>query len=200
MGRRPRCPRTWRENLLKLICELRSRGMAIVFTTHRLPEAFKVADRFVVLRRRQAGRNDTRQGCAGSSDRRDDGRPADEPALAKGQSRYRRQTRARGQGALRRNREGRQFRRSPGRDSRICRSCGHRPDRCCAPHIRRRPGDFRRNPAGRRAGKHPNAAQGDCPRNWLRAGGTASVTRLFWPIRFAPISLSLGSASSLGMA
>jgi ribose transport system ATP-binding protein len=38
------------QNLLKLMCELRSQGMAIVFTTHRLPEAFKVADRFVVLR------------------------------------------------------------------------------------------------------------------------------------------------------
>ncbi len=38
------------ENLLRLICELRSQGIAIVFTTHRLPEAFKVADKFVVLR------------------------------------------------------------------------------------------------------------------------------------------------------
>jgi ribose transport system ATP-binding protein len=38
------------ENLLRLMSELRSQGMAIVFTTHRLPEAFKVADRFVVLR------------------------------------------------------------------------------------------------------------------------------------------------------
>ena len=38
------------ENLLGLMRELRSQGIAIVFTTHRLPEAFKVADRFVVLR------------------------------------------------------------------------------------------------------------------------------------------------------
>lgn len=38
------------ENLLALIRELKAQGMAIVFTTHRLPEAFKVADRFVVLR------------------------------------------------------------------------------------------------------------------------------------------------------
>jgi ABC-type sugar transport system ATPase subunit len=38
------------ENLLRLMGELRSQGMAIVFTTHRLPEAFKVADRFAVLR------------------------------------------------------------------------------------------------------------------------------------------------------
>jgi ABC-type sugar transport system ATPase subunit len=38
------------QNLLRLMCELRSQGMAIVFTTHRLPEAFQVADRFLVLR------------------------------------------------------------------------------------------------------------------------------------------------------
>ena len=38
------------ENLLRLMVELRGQGMAIVFTTHRLPEAFKVADRFVVVR------------------------------------------------------------------------------------------------------------------------------------------------------
>jgi ribose transport system ATP-binding protein len=38
------------ENLLMLMRQLRSQGMAIVFTTHRLPEAFKVADRFAVLR------------------------------------------------------------------------------------------------------------------------------------------------------
>lgn len=38
------------ENLLQLMLQLKGRGMAIVFTTHRLPEAFKVADRFVVLR------------------------------------------------------------------------------------------------------------------------------------------------------
>jgi ABC-type sugar transport system ATPase subunit len=38
------------ENLLMLMRRLRSQGMAIVFTTHRLPEAFKVADRFAVLR------------------------------------------------------------------------------------------------------------------------------------------------------
>jgi ribose transport system ATP-binding protein len=38
------------ESLLRLMSELRSQGMAIVFTTHRLPEAFKVADRFAVLR------------------------------------------------------------------------------------------------------------------------------------------------------
>jgi ribose transport system ATP-binding protein len=37
-------------NLLHLMTELRARGMAIVFTTHRLPEAYKVADRFMVLR------------------------------------------------------------------------------------------------------------------------------------------------------
>jgi ABC-type sugar transport system ATPase subunit len=38
------------QNLLRLMGELRSQGMAIVFTTHRLPEAFQVADRFVILR------------------------------------------------------------------------------------------------------------------------------------------------------
>ena len=38
------------QNLLSLMSELRAQGMAIVFTTHRLREAFKVADRFVVLR------------------------------------------------------------------------------------------------------------------------------------------------------
>ena len=38
------------ENLLRLMASLRAQGMAIVFTTHRLPEAFKVADRFVVMR------------------------------------------------------------------------------------------------------------------------------------------------------
>jgi ABC-type sugar transport system ATPase subunit len=38
------------ENLLRLMSELRAQGMAIVFTTHRLPEAFKVADRFAVVR------------------------------------------------------------------------------------------------------------------------------------------------------
>jgi ABC-type sugar transport system ATPase subunit len=37
-------------NLLRLMQELKARGMGIVFTTHRLPEAFKVADRFLVLR------------------------------------------------------------------------------------------------------------------------------------------------------
>ena len=38
------------ENLLEPDVELRAQGMAIVFTTHRMREAFKVADRFVVLR------------------------------------------------------------------------------------------------------------------------------------------------------
>jgi ABC-type sugar transport system ATPase subunit len=38
------------ENLLRLIRELRGHGMAVVLTTHRMPEAFKVADRFVVIR------------------------------------------------------------------------------------------------------------------------------------------------------
>jgi ribose transport system ATP-binding protein len=38
------------DNLLKLVCELRARGMAVVLTTHRMLEAFKVADRFVVIR------------------------------------------------------------------------------------------------------------------------------------------------------
>jgi ribose transport system ATP-binding protein len=37
-------------NLLKLIRELRDNGLSIVFTTHRLKEAFEVADRFVVMR------------------------------------------------------------------------------------------------------------------------------------------------------
>ena len=37
-------------NLLALMRELSRQGMAIVFTTHRLPEAFQVADRFVVVR------------------------------------------------------------------------------------------------------------------------------------------------------
>lgn len=37
-------------NLLVLMRELTQTGMAIVFTTHRLPEAFEVADRFVVVR------------------------------------------------------------------------------------------------------------------------------------------------------
>lgn len=37
-------------NLLGLMRELRDQGMAIVFTTHRLPEAFDVADRFVIIR------------------------------------------------------------------------------------------------------------------------------------------------------
>ena len=38
------------DNLLRLVCELRARGMAVVLTTHRMLEAFKVADRFVVIR------------------------------------------------------------------------------------------------------------------------------------------------------
>jgi ribose transport system ATP-binding protein len=38
------------QNLLQLICELSAQGLCIVFTTHRLHEAFEVADRFVVLR------------------------------------------------------------------------------------------------------------------------------------------------------
>ena len=38
------------QNLLSLMSELRAQGMAIVFTTHRLREAFKVAGRLVVLR------------------------------------------------------------------------------------------------------------------------------------------------------
>ena len=38
------------ENLLKLIGELRALGIAIVLTTHRMPEAFKIADRFVIIR------------------------------------------------------------------------------------------------------------------------------------------------------
>jgi len=38
------------ENLLTLVCELRALGIAIVLTTHRMPEAFKVGDRFVVIR------------------------------------------------------------------------------------------------------------------------------------------------------
>ena len=37
-------------NLLALMRELQPQGMAVVFTTHRLPEAFQVADRFVVVR------------------------------------------------------------------------------------------------------------------------------------------------------
>jgi ABC-type sugar transport system ATPase subunit len=37
-------------NLLRLMASLRAQGMAIVFTTHRLPEAFRVADRFTVMR------------------------------------------------------------------------------------------------------------------------------------------------------
>ena len=37
-------------NLLALMRELSRQGMAIVFTTHRLPEAFHVAHRFVVVR------------------------------------------------------------------------------------------------------------------------------------------------------
>jgi ribose transport system ATP-binding protein len=37
-------------NLLILMRDLRRQGMAIVFTTHRLPEAFRVGDRFVVVR------------------------------------------------------------------------------------------------------------------------------------------------------
>ena len=37
-------------NLLALMRELSRQGMAVVFTTHRLPEAFQVADRFVVVR------------------------------------------------------------------------------------------------------------------------------------------------------
>jgi ABC-type sugar transport system ATPase subunit len=37
-------------NLLELIRELSAQGICIVFTTHRLQEAFQVADRFVVLR------------------------------------------------------------------------------------------------------------------------------------------------------
>lgn len=36
--------------LLGLIKELRSQGVGVVFTTHRLPEAFEVADRFVIMR------------------------------------------------------------------------------------------------------------------------------------------------------
>ncbi|RWB67250.1 MAG: sugar ABC transporter ATP-binding protein, partial [Mesorhizobium sp.] len=50
------------DSLLRLMCELRSQGMAIVFTTHRMPEAFRVADRFVVVR---DGRN---VGKAGAKD------------------------------------------------------------------------------------------------------------------------------------
>jgi ABC-type sugar transport system ATPase subunit len=38
------------QNLLALMRNLRESGVAIVFTTHRLPEALAVADRFVVLR------------------------------------------------------------------------------------------------------------------------------------------------------
>lgn len=37
-------------NLFALMLELSRQGMAIVFTTHRLPEAFRVANRFVVVR------------------------------------------------------------------------------------------------------------------------------------------------------
>ena len=37
-------------NLLTLMRGLSRQGMAVVFTTHRLPEAFQVADRFVVVR------------------------------------------------------------------------------------------------------------------------------------------------------
>ena len=56
-SRHRRSPRKSPANLLQLMTELKARGMAIVFTTHRLPEAFKVADRFVVLRDgRVAGR------------------------------------------------------------------------------------------------------------------------------------------------
>lgn len=36
--------------LLALIKELRGQGVGVVFTTHRLPEAFEVADRFVIMR------------------------------------------------------------------------------------------------------------------------------------------------------
>lgn len=38
------------QNLFALMRKLRESGVAIVFTTHRLPEAFAVADRFAVLR------------------------------------------------------------------------------------------------------------------------------------------------------
>lgn len=38
------------KNLLRLIRELSAQGLSIVFTTHRLHEAFEVADRFLVLR------------------------------------------------------------------------------------------------------------------------------------------------------
>jgi len=38
------------QNLLKLIRELSAQGLCVVFTTHRLHEAFEVADRFAVLR------------------------------------------------------------------------------------------------------------------------------------------------------
>ena len=79
--------------------ELRRQGIAIVFTTHRLPEAFKVADRFVVLRdgrwpagvRRWPRRTRIR-------DRRDDGRAADEPALPKVRRRSARDLRSRSRG------------------------------------------------------------------------------------------------------
>src|SRR5205823_13190462 len=36
--------------LLDLIVDLRAHGLGIVFTTHRLAEAFKVADHFLVMR------------------------------------------------------------------------------------------------------------------------------------------------------
>jgi ABC-type sugar transport system ATPase subunit len=38
------------DHLLSLIRELRDRGLSVVFTTHRVKEAFQVADRFVVMR------------------------------------------------------------------------------------------------------------------------------------------------------
>ena len=38
------------EMLIELIKQLKEQGMAIVFTTHRIMEAFGIADRFVILR------------------------------------------------------------------------------------------------------------------------------------------------------
>ena len=38
------------ENLLSVVRELRARGLAVIYVTHRLEEIFKVCDRVVVLR------------------------------------------------------------------------------------------------------------------------------------------------------
>ena len=71
----------------RLMRDLRAQGMAIVFTTHRLPRGVQGGGSLCRVARRQARRRFAGQERQRGRDRRDDGRATDKPALSEGEGR-----------------------------------------------------------------------------------------------------------------